>query len=862
MLWGATQSAWAQDVSAPVVPNVGAPEKAPVILPPKLKQFAQPTFPPEALAQGLSGRVEVELIVATDGTAKDPKIKTPAGHGFDEAALEAAARLTFEPASRDGVAIAARIVFPFVFEFRAPEPPPEAEPPPPAPATFAGKVVESGSKQPLPEVEVILSADDPSATRRVLSGPDGAFSFGELPAGNYRVRLSKNEWTTQEVDETQRDGEATDVVYRMVEAPDKEAFRAVARVPPPPREVTVRTISKEELTRIPGTRGDALRAIELLPGVARPPFGSGVIIVRGSAPADTQLFIEGIPAGASLYHFGGLTSFINSRLLESVDFYPGNFSVRYGRKRGGVLEVSLSDPARDRFHGVVDMNLIDGSVMAQGPITKNWEFAGSVRRSWLDVTLGAALSTSDVSTVAAPVYYDYQLISTYRPTDRDKFRVLIYGSSDTFKLLFEKPSDDDPKLSGNFKLATRFHRAHLSWARKVSDRVDHDLEFSIGMFDYAFGAGDAFDFSLKGTEAYARSEWRMRVTDRVRLISGLDAAVIPGEVSYGGPPLQQQEGNPDNGNGGATVSNQSQVNAADKFVVVQPAVYVESDIDLAPLHVVLGARLDYFNEIKGFSFDPRIALHYSLTDTFRLKGGFGFFTQPPQFQESSPAFGNPHLKPTHTIHAGGGFDYTVIPGVKFGIEGFYKYLYDRIIGTEFGLQPVFTNGGRGRVYGMEVSARVDPRGRFFGYLSYTLSRSEREDRTEGYRVFDFDQPHILTLSGVFRLGGGWEAGATFRMVAGNPATPIIGSLFNKDTGLYSPVYGVTNSIRNPYFHRLDVRVEKLWTFNTWKLAAYVDVQNVYNATNSEGIAYSFDFRRSIKVSGIPILPSLGLRGEL
>ena len=64
-----------------------------------------------------------------------------------------------------------------------------------------------------------------------------------------------------------------------------------------------------------------------------------------------------------------------------------------------------------------------------------------------------------------------------------------------------------------------------------------------------------------------------------------------------------------------------------------------------------------------------------------MKGGFGFFTQPPQFQESSPAFGNPHLKPTHTIHAGGGFDYTIVPGVKFGIEGFYKYLYDRIIGT-------------------------------------------------------------------------------------------------------------------------------------------------------------------------------------
>jgi len=860
-----------EPVSAPPVANTmgtGSTPPAPVIQAPKLLQFAEPAYPPGALALSLSARVEVELVVGVDGHVQDPKIKTGAGNGFDEAALEAASRLLFEPAKRNGQPLAARIVFPFVFEFRAPEPPPEAEPPPPAPARFAGKVLEAGKdQQPLAGVEVMLSVTDAQAApgfrpRRVVTGDDGKFELGELPAGSYLVSLSRAEWTTQEVTETLSAGEAIDAVYRMVEEPDKEAFRAVARIPPPPREVTRRTIAKEEMTRIPGTRGDALRAIELLPGVARPPFGTGVIIVRGSAPGDTQLLLEGIPVGGGLYHFGGLTSVFNSRLLESIDFYPGNFSVRYGRKRGGIIEVSLSDPARDRFHGLLDLNLIDGSVIVQGPITSKWEVAAAARRSWLDLTLGAALSTADVATVAAPVYYDYQAMTTYRPGLSNKLRLLVYGSSDRFKLLFTQPTDADPAISGNFRLQTQFHRAQVSWASKVSDRVDHDLEIAMGMFDYQFGAGDAFDFTLKGSEAYLRSEWRIRATDRVRLISGLDLVVIPGEVSYGGPPLQQQEGNPDSGGGGASASNRSKFQAADKFTVVQPGVYFESDFDLAPLHVVLGSRLDYFNEIKGFSFDPRIALHYNLTKDFRLKGGVGSFTQPPQFQESSPAFGNPHLKPTHTVHSGFGFDYEIAPGIKLGIEGFYKYLYDRIIGTEQGVQPVFTNGGKGRIYGLEVSARVDPRGRFFAYLSYTLSRSERMDRNEGYRAFDFDQPHILALSGVLRLGRGWEGGLTFRLVAGNPSTPIIGAVYNRDTGLYSPVYGVTNSIRSPYFHRLDVRVEKKWTFNTWSLAFYIDVQNAYNATNAEGIAYDFEYRRSAKIRGLPILPSLGLRGEL
>jgi outer membrane receptor protein involved in Fe transport len=172
------------------------------------------------------------------------------------------------------------------------------------------------------------------------------------------------------------------------------------------------------------------------------------------------------------------------------------------------------------------------------------------------------------------------------------------------------------------------------------------------------------------------------------------------------------------------------------------------------------------------------------------------------------------------------------------------------------------NGGQGRIYGLELSAKVNPKGRFLGYFSYTLSRSERLDRHEGYHLFDYDQPHILTVSGVYRLGRGWEAGLTFRLVSGNPDTPVVGAIYNKDTGQYSPIFGTLNSIRTPLFTRLDARVEKDWTFDGWKLALYLDVQNVYNAANAEGVIYDFEYRKSMKISGLPIFPNLGIRGEL
>ena len=100
-----------------------------------------------------------------------------------------------------------------------------------------------------------------------------------------------------------------------------------------------------------------------------------------------------------------------------------------------------------------------------------------------------------------------------------------------------------------------------------------------------------------------------------------------------------------------------------------------------------------------------------------------------------------------------------------------------------------------------------------------------------------------------------------RIVSGNPDTPIVGSIYDSNSDLYTPVFGPTNSIRNPLFHRLDLRVEKKWRFDLWSLALYLDVQNVYNQMNPEGTQYNFDFSRSTDIPGLPIIPSLGVRGE-
>jgi hypothetical protein len=204
------------------------------------------------------------------------------------------------------------------------------------------------------------------------------------------------------------------------------------------------------------------------------------------------------------------------------------------------------------------------------------------------------------------------------------------------------------------------------------------------------------------------------------------------------------------------------------------------------------------------------------------------------------------------------------------VEGFYKNVYDGVVATDFQAAynrgdlepPPYENDGEGRIYGLEVAGRKQAKGRWFGFLSYTLMRSERRDHGGPWYLFQYDQTHIFAAASTVILGRGWEIGGTLRIVTGNPQTPIIGASFDQNTGSYISEFGRLNSVRAPTFNRLDVRFEKKWTFDAFRLALYLDIQNVYNAKNVEGTSYSFNYKERADVRGLIIIPILGVRGEL
>jgi len=126
-------------------PDAGAPG-APATLDlqaPALEAHVDAAYPAEALQQQLEGTVGLELTIDEAGHVIDVRVTSAAGHGFDEAAVEAARSFSFEPATQAGVPV--RSVVQFSYEFHLPPSAPPAAAVLPVPATAPEKVANAAA---------------------------------------------------------------------------------------------------------------------------------------------------------------------------------------------------------------------------------------------------------------------------------------------------------------------------------------------------------------------------------------------------------------------------------------------------------------------------------------------------------------------------------------------------------------------------------------------------------------------------------------------------------------------------------------------------------------------------------------------
>ncbi|HEY3667788.1 MAG TPA: hypothetical protein VGL19_17420, partial [Polyangiaceae bacterium] len=414
--------------------------------------------------------------------------------------------------------------------------------------------------------------------------------------------------------------------------------------------------------------------------------------------------------------------------------------------------------------------------------------------------------------------------------------------------------------------STQFWRVQGRVDSRPSSALHVSSQVSVGEDGSQFSVGstalDAQFYKLDG-----RSDVRMQLSPGVTAVIGVDVQYGTYNVTWRTAPI-----NVDSTQNTGPLFGRPLVELKGSGNLFRPAGYAMFELTpVSGLKLFPGVRTDFNSDTSRWTADPRLGARYDVHQGFprtTLKGGVGLYHEPPQPYQSVKPFGSAGVGSPGAIHTSVGFEQEFSHPVELSVELFYKDLQNLVVpvaaanASQNGL--AYQNLGSGRSYGSEILLRYKPEGRFFGWLAYTLSRSERRDAPgDALYRYDYDQTHILTALGSYKLGRGWQAGARFRYVTGSPYTPEVGGVMDYDAGTYAPITSPNrNSARVPDFHQLDMRVDKTWKFSAWQLSAYLDVQNVYFRQNPEGISYNYNYSKSSVVSGLPFLPIIGLRGEL
>jgi hypothetical protein len=644
-------------------------------------------------------------------------------------------------------------------------------------------------------------------------------------------------------------------------------------IAPSTREASEASLSAEELRQAPGAQGDAGKALENLPGVARPALGGGELVVWGATPDETRVVVDGMEI-PTLYHLGGLRSVVHSSFVRSLTLVPGGYSAAFGRGLGGLVRITSRDPPIKPYAGEVDVDLLDTSFEAGTSFGNGGGAMAAGRVGYLDRIFDSSLSSDTRRLFPLPRYRDFQGKLSLPLRDDEKADILFLTSSDASTIgttTSQSASDQNQERS--------FTRLGLHYVRFLADGSGASLTPFVG-WDHSGRnqtaglavANEMVNSTVLGLRGDYVAPWSWSV-----LTLGFDGLMTWSTARRAGPAtLPAREGD-------ISVFGQPMAGGASADT------WTTAIGNLAP-HATLEILRGSWRVVPSFRFDgyaistnritppsgvtpqvgtarlswspaPRLAVAHQTRSWLREDFALGLYHQAPSASDLSAVFGTPTLSAMHALHVVAGADVDV--GRQLTVEPtlFYRRMWGLVMRNSDPSPPLahaLVQDGVGRAYGAQLLLRFTPHPASSGWVAYTLSRSERRhDGEPSYRLLDQDQTHLLTAveSLTFR---GFVLGLRFRLATGMPRTPVEGSYLDTVTGQYQPIFGQQNSVRLPIFYALDLRVEKRIRLRSVGVVPYLEVLNLTNHTNVEEFAYDEQFTSRSNITGLPILAVAGL----
>lgn len=630
----------------------------------------------------------------------------------------------------------------------------------------------------------------------------------------------------------------------------KEGEGAPAAPPaPPPLEVTIQgaipapgaiSLARAEVRLLPGAFGDPFRAVELLPGVT--PIASGVpfFYVRGAPPGNVGYFLDGIRVPL-LYHLGLGPAVIHPALIDRVDLYPGGYPARYGRFAGGIVAGETKEP-RAEWHGEATLRLVDAGALLEAPFDggRGTATVGG-RYSYTAALLSLVQSAIDLR------YWDYQGRVTYDLGPKDRLSVLAFGAYD---FLGERQEDDSTKILFD----TTFHRVDLRYEHREGPDTTLRQAVTLGYEQTRLDEGRfARDTSLS-----ARSTLTHRVAPSALLRAGVDVILDGNQV--------------DLTRGEADSFTSLFVSRMDLAVGLHADALIELD---RHFEITPGLRVDLYGS-RGktqLGVDPRLSGRVRVNHFLHLLPAIGLASQTPSFILPGPGFSLGINGPLQrSLQSSLGVEMNLPEEVRATATAFFNGFFAMSDGlgtaraSAESFDPAFGQRADGTSYGLELTLHRRLTKKLGGFLSYTISRSNRilyrpyvlsfvprpvlaTLRTDNPSTFD--RTHVFNTALSYDIGKGFRAGARVVVYSGYP------KVFAGPPPNNVPI--VTKE-RLPPFFRLDVRAEKKWTIaKKYWLSLVLEVQNATLSKEVLGQSCE-DGQCSDETIGPVTIPSLGLEG--
>lgn len=645
-------------------------------------------------------------------------------------------------------------------------------------------------------------------------------------------------------------------------------------------QMSVNRLDLNQVNSVPVIFGekDVLKTIQLLPGVKTTGDGNTGFYVRGGG-ADQNLILldEAVVYNAS--HLFGFFSTFNSDAIKDVSLYKGGMPAQYGGRMASVLDIKMLDGNNQKFSAQGGIGLIASRLKVEGPIVKNkGSYMVSARRTYADLFLKA--SPDSATRNASLYFYDLNAKVNYRFDEKNAIYASGYFGKDVLGL-----KDNFETNWGNQTATLRYNHIFNSKLFSNTSLIYSNYYYVV----QSFTNNNDFRVYSKIRDINVKEDLQYFFSDKNTLLFGANFtthSITPGDITssgssnINGKTIQQRYGT----EMAAYVSHEWRPTAKlnvlygvrlSWFSLLGPGTFNT----YSPSHVITSTQTYNNNALVAqyFNPEPRASLSYLLNEQNSIKASYNRNTQNIRLLSNSTSasptdmyvMSSNNIKPGIADQVSFGYFKNMQDNVyEFSSEIYYKWMQNQI-DYKNGAQLIGNSDvesqliyGVGRAYGVELFLKKK-RGRFNGWLGYTLSKTEnRFDSVNEGRYFAarHDRTHDMSAVGIYKLSERWSISGTFVYGTGNAVTYPRGKY--KVGGVTTFYYPERNTDRMPAYHRLDLgatlegkkhkRFQSSWTFGLF---------NAYNRKNPYTITFEDNKNdptrtEAIKTSLFGIIPSV------